>query len=117
MSVLLTRQFTAFGVGVFVLREEPEADENLRAVEELAGEGEAGEKALVNQTYSQVGISNYLILFLRFSQPQSLRPNKQQTRVLPPKPKRWLQDSLHPFFSSNLHHPHRTLRIRSPLLS
>ena len=28
----------AFGVGVFVFREEPEADGNLRAVEELAGE-------------------------------------------------------------------------------
>ena len=30
----------AFGVGVFVLREEPEADGDLRAVEELAGEGD-----------------------------------------------------------------------------
>ena len=29
----------AFGVRVFVFREEPEADGNLRAVEELAGEG------------------------------------------------------------------------------
>jgi hypothetical protein len=29
----------AFGVGVFVFREEPEADGNLRAVEELAGGG------------------------------------------------------------------------------
>ena len=32
----------AFGVGVFVFREEPEADENLRAVEEL--DGEAGDE-------------------------------------------------------------------------
>ena len=32
----------AFGVGVFVFREEPEADGNLRAGEELAGEGAAG---------------------------------------------------------------------------
>ncbi len=31
----------AFGVGVFVFRGEPEADGNLRAVEELAGEGAA----------------------------------------------------------------------------
>jgi len=31
---------TAFGAGVFVFREEPEADGNLRAVEELAGEGD-----------------------------------------------------------------------------
>jgi hypothetical protein len=31
---------SAFGVGAFVFREEPEADGNLRAVEELAGEGE-----------------------------------------------------------------------------
>ena len=30
----------AFGVGVFVFREEPEADGDLRAVEELAGEGD-----------------------------------------------------------------------------
>lgn len=30
----------AFGVGVYVFREEPEADENLRAVEELAWEGD-----------------------------------------------------------------------------
>ncbi len=30
----------AFGVGVFAFREEPEADGNLRAVEELAGEGD-----------------------------------------------------------------------------
>ena len=31
---------TAFGVGCFVFREEPEADGDLRAVEELAGEGD-----------------------------------------------------------------------------
>ena len=30
----------AFGVGGFVFREEPEADGDLRAVEELAGEGD-----------------------------------------------------------------------------
>ena len=30
----------AFGVGGFVFREEPEADGELRAVEELAGEGD-----------------------------------------------------------------------------
>ena len=30
----------AFGVGAFVFREEPEADGNLRAVEDLAGEGD-----------------------------------------------------------------------------
>jgi len=30
----------AFGVGGFVFREKPEADGNLRAVEELAGEGD-----------------------------------------------------------------------------
>ena len=29
----------AFGIGVFVFREEPEAEGNRRAVEELAGEG------------------------------------------------------------------------------
>ncbi len=36
----LLAAITAFRVGVFVFREEPEADGNLRAVEELAGEGD-----------------------------------------------------------------------------
>ena len=37
----------AFGVGVFIFREEPEVDGNLRAGEELAGES-----ALVPSLYS-----------------------------------------------------------------
>ncbi len=40
MCVLLTGQFSAFGTGVFVDREELADNGNLRAVEDLAGEGD-----------------------------------------------------------------------------
>ena len=39
-SVFAAVAETAFGVGGFVFREDPEADGDLRAVEELAGEGD-----------------------------------------------------------------------------
>jgi len=40
--VVQIRCFAAFGASGFVFREEPEADGNLRAGEELAGEGDGG---------------------------------------------------------------------------